>query len=536
MAANAIALCEHEKPPHREVTGAFAVGANSPTTHHPPEGMPNRNMRGPGILERRTEFESDTRSPVTVYEIVRSVLVISATSESDIDHAVRDEDWNTATERGRHFADDDCESCVIIVPLAAATVDYLSPEFGEAHPRVVVTVVAGELGNNPWECFRAAGLDIDCYSPLSAWVDDADTCAEFTEDHADELSEVPDFSTDSASPTDAAIDTDSTAEDGDAFASDLSVLDWRKRSEPRPEREWLEDRLIAVGQVTKITAASGVGKTLLLAHLALNWSLGRSGLDVEDGKPRLLARPLRTLYIDGEVGEDWWFEYLDKMAAPLELPNLLVKSFPDWAPLTGALGAAQFWELVEHLEPDVVVLDTLSSFIDGDENDSTTWIKFDNRITLPLKARGVSVIFADHTGKNAELGARGSSAKKSKIDVEWSAESSPKGSNGLLLRNLKARTGRLPETVRLLRKDGPLTHVRSGSDAVARGPLRLATEDGTPADEKVLEIVRVLDELNIDPKSGRPTIAKRLRSEGLTASDEAIRVAIEHRRSRAGES
>jgi len=311
----------------------------------------------------------------------------------------------------------------------------------------------------------------------------------------------------------------------------LAILDLRKRHEPRKARIWLENLLVAVGQITKITAASGVGKTLLLAYLALCWSLGRSGLDVENGEPRALARPLRVLYIDGEVGEDWWFEYLDKMDAPFELPNLLVKSFPDWPPLTTDSGARLFWGLVEHHNPDVVILDTLSSFIDGDENDSSTWIAFDNRITLPLKANGITALFADHTGKIAELGARGSSAKKSKIDVEWSAEASPKGSNGLLLRNLKARTGKLPDMVRLIRKDDPLTHARSGAGST--DPLQSVSQSGEPVDPKVAEVVRVLDKLNIEQKTGFPTVSKRLRSEGaVSARDDVIRAAIMHRRER----
>lgn len=313
----------------------------------------------------------------------------------------------------------------------------------------------------------------------------------------------------------------------------LAVLDLRRlRSEPRPERVWLEDLMIAQGQVTKVTAASGVGKTLFLAYLAVRWSLGRSGLDIEDGGPRQLDGPLRVLYIDGEVGEDWWAEYLDKMDAPLDLSNLKVKCFPDWPPLTTTVGAGLFWDLVLHYRPDVVVLDTLSSFIDGDENDASTWIAFDNRITLPLKKAGITTVFADHTGKNTELGARGSSAKRSKIDVEWAMESNPAGSNGLLLRRLKARTGRLPEKVRLLRTDGPLAHVRSGEEAGPVGPLRFTTEAGEPTDEKVREIVAQLDEWNVATKTGRPAIAKRLRAAGIAVKDDAIRAAIAHRRAR----
>ncbi|WP_157183668.1 AAA family ATPase [Nocardia takedensis] len=162
----------------------------------------------------------------------------------------------------------------------------------------------------------------------------------------------------------------------------------RLRTEPPPVRVYLEHKVFVEGHVTKLVAGSDTGKTIYLAHLALNWSAGRSALDIEDGHPRVLARPLRVLYIDGEVGPEWWRDYLHRFAAPLELPNLGVVSFPEWAPLTTDEGAAEFWRLFDAFGPDVVILDTLSSFIDGDEDLSTTWIAFDNRITLPLKARG----------------------------------------------------------------------------------------------------------------------------------------------------
>ncbi|OFE08009.1 hypothetical protein A5N83_14880 [Rhodococcus sp. 1139] len=433
---------------------------------------------------------------------------------------------NDAMSEGRYWLSD-VESCGVLVFLTSAP---------EALPIVNKAHLDGSgnvrliRGCWPWmpdfsDRLHAAGLDREDFAPLCGPLKPtAEAFVELTDSDSWVIAETEDV------------------EQIVAVDDPLAVLDLRKRNEPRNARVWLENLLVAVGQVTKITAASGVGKTLLLAYLALCWSLGRSGLDVENGEngehgePRALARPLRVLYIDGEVGEDWWFEYLDKMDAPFELPNLLVKSFPDWPPLTTDAGARLFWGLVEHHSPDVVILDTLSSFIDGDENDSSTWIAFDNRITLPLKANGITALFADHTGKIAELGARGSSAKKSKIDVEWSVEASPKGSNGLLLRNLKARTGKLPDMVRLIRKDDPLTHARSGSESGSTSPLRSVSQSGEPVDPKVAEVVRVLDKLNIDPKSGRPTIAKRLRSEGVTASDEAIRAAIEHRRQRADKS
>jgi hypothetical protein len=306
---------------------------------------------------------------------------------------------------------------------------------------------------------------------------------------------------------------------------DFEVLDLHElRTGERPERVWLENKLIAVNQVTKITADSGAGKTLLLANLALCWSLGRSLLDVEDGGPRMLEKEQRVLYIDGEVGQDWWAEYLDKFDAPLDLPNLFVKSFPDWPPLTTDTGADLFWKLVDKYDPDVVVMDTLSSFIDGEESDSTTWILFDNRVTLPLKARGITTVFADHTGHEAQR-ARGSSAKKSKLDVEWVLSGAPKGSDSLELANLKSRTGGLPEKVSIRRADNPLAHVRLLNSAAAPG--------GQPGPEmRLLEVVALLDRLGVPFDIGRPRVRSEYLKGSERVSDRDLSAAIARRKAR----
>lgn len=256
------------------------------------------------------------------------------------------------------------------------------------------------------------------------------------------------------------------------------LLDLRSlRAQPLPPREWLENGIFELFAVNKLTAASGSGKSLLLLHMAVNWSLGRSALDLDDaGQPRALDRPLRVLYIDGELGPRWWHRYLDKIGAPDELPDLHVVTLTDDAPTFDALctphGAAQFRDFATELADelggiDIVIVDTLSAFVGGEENSNDTWAEFDRLVTLPLKKLGFTLVYADHTGHGGDR-ARGGSAKKAKLDVEWvltvpDAEMDP---NRLELSSEptkgKMRSGHEghPMKVILQRVDGPLGHVR----------------------------------------------------------------------------
>ena len=284
------------------------------------------------------------------------------------------------------------------------------------------------------------------------------------------------------------------AEDEDEQPASAGLLDLTAlRARPLPPREWLEEGIFELHAVNKLTAASGTGKSLLLLHMAVNWSLGRSALDLdESGHPRELDEPLRVLYIDGELGPRWWHRYLDKIGAPPELPNFhvvtLTDDAPTWDALCTPIGAAQFRGYVEDLADelgglDVIILDTLSAFVGGEESSNDTWAEFDRLVTLPLKRAGLTVVYADHTGHTAER-ARGGSAKKAKLDVEWvlSIPDPEHAPNALEMysdpKRGKMRNGHddHPMTVYLTRVDGPLAHVRRTPEAKDVPGKRVADE------------------------------------------------------------
>ncbi|MGW4333759.1 AAA family ATPase [Rhodococcus koreensis] len=325
------------------------------------------------------------------------------------------------------------------------------------------------------------------------------------------------------------------------------------RSEPPVPREWLESGIIEAGCVNKLTAASGFGKTILLSDMAVNWSLGRSALDVdEDGKPRRLDRPQRVLYIDGELGSKWWTDYMHRFRFPRYLRNFHLRTLPDrnddtptWPALNTPEGAVALFEFIRECEAasgrlDVIVLDTLSAFVSGEESSNDTWREFDNFVTLKLKGWGYTVIYADHTGHDNSR-ARGASSKKAKLDVEWVLDLPDKSAPNTLRLSNTVETGKMrngfdgyPRVVHLERRDNPLTHVRSA------GPLRTTSDqraDTAGVDPKVTMLVYHMNRLKLSGDVSRRKAAAALRADGQAVSTDALNEALKlHKSNKAGPS
>lgn len=268
----------------------------------------------------------------------------------------------------------------------------------------------------------------------------------------------------------------------------------RLRTEERTPVEYFEPGVIPRNRYIGLSGEAGAGKSVLIRDVAVCVSLGRAALD-----PDHRFKPAQVVYLDAENGPEWWADGLDKMDAPLDLPNLRVVTYPD---LDGGIdterGARSFLRLIESLgDIDLLIFDTASRFIAGSENDSDTWHSLYRLAIQPLRRAGIGVIRLDHLGKNAELGARGSSAKMSDIDAHYILTATAKGSNSLTLKLDKRRQNDYDETVRIQRRDNPLTHTR-----IPDGKLRLPTVAGPggremPEDDKVAALVAELDRLHI---------------------------------------
>ena len=133
--------------------------------------------------------------------------------------------------------------------------------------------------------------------------------------------------------------------------------------------------------------------------------------------------------------------------------------------LDTATGGEQLLSLAEKHGANLVILDSVSRFVQGAENEASTWNALYAHSLAPLKAAGIASLRVDHTGKHEERGMRGSSAKASDVDSAWSLAYDA-GSGKRTLTRTHSRDGMGPGEVRLRVLHEPLEHIVVDSEAI----------------------------------------------------------------------
>ncbi len=183
---------------------------------------------------------------------------------------------------------------------------------------------------------------------------------------------------------------------------------------------------------------------------------------------QLAKDPVPTVYLDLENSRaDIRSRFRAMGHTPEQLAQLHYFSFPTLAMLDTPAGGAQLAALVERYQAELVVLDTTSRVVGGEENDADTFRKLYRYALIPLKAAGVTVLRLDHAGKDISAGQRGSSAKGDDVDTVWQLIKHDE--DHFTLKCDAQRTGHHPPTIALVRQLNPLMIVRAdaGSDPPA---------------------------------------------------------------------
>jgi hypothetical protein len=226
---------------------------------------------------------------------------------------------------------------------------------------------------------------------------------------------------------------------------------------PRQAADWITAPLIAAGRVTLLYSPGKAGKSLLAMEAAAAVAAGRSCLATERHEPR------HVLYLDQEMTEDDWADRLadmgyntfdeTRLAQHLHLAQLQA-----WPPLDTRPGGTMLQTEATRLGATVVIVDTISKLIAGEENSNDTQQALYRHTIVPLKRAGIAVLILDHTGKDIERGARGGSAKTDNIDLAF--ELLLRGLDKLTLRctHARFRDDHLTHPTFLHRENGPLTH------------------------------------------------------------------------------
>lgn len=210
--------------------------------------------------------------------------------------------------------------------------------------------------------------------------------------------------------------------------------------EPAPIR-WLVKRWIQRDALIMVHGPSGCGKTLMV----LDWCARiASGMSDWNGRQ---VRPGRVVYLAGEG--HWGLRA--RLAAWKQKYG--ADGLDMWISKSGCnLNTTGYPTAVENIRalphpPDLVVVDTLHRFLDGDENkaqDAKSMLDACARIMLEFSC---SVILVHHTGvaEEAQARARGSSAWRGALDVEISV--APCGAETFQLVQRKQKDGELEDAV-----------------------------------------------------------------------------------------
>jgi len=255
------------------------------------------------------------------------------------------------------------------------------------------------------------------------------------------------------------------------------------------EEEWVYQDVLAKGRGHAIYAMHKAGKSLLTLYVAAH--IATTGKDAA------------VVYLDYEMTESDLRDRLDDMGygPGTDFSRLRYALLPTLPPLDSAAGADALDALLDGVEADlpgvhlVVIIDTISRAVAGEENDADTFRAFYNHTGIRLKRRGATWVRLDHAGKSKEQGQRGSSGKGDDVDVVWKLI---RTEHGIQLRRELSRMGWVPELVTFKESEAPLQFLRLVDD----WPLGTA------------ELARELDKLGIPVETPISAVQKALKAAG----------------------
>jgi hypothetical protein len=290
-------------------------------------------------------------------------------------------------------------------------------------------------------------------------------------------------------------------------------LDWHALWADQEPDEFILEPILPARRAVTIYSAPKVGKSLLMLELAVAISRGERVLG------NLPDRAHRVLYVDFE--NDPRGDVRGRLEAmgygPDDLDQLCYLSFPVMAALDSPAGGDELLATAAHYGCDLIVLDTISRSVAGEENENTTWLGFYRHTGLRLKQAGIALVRLDHSGKDTTKGQRGGSAKSGDVDAVWHLT---EVASGTLRLDLEASRLLIAEkTITIHRDTEPrLTHrVDPRAQAAA-------------FDAQLAEVIHRLDDLGVPRDIGRDAAREALREAGFKIRTASLGEAVKRRK------
>lgn len=287
-------------------------------------------------------------------------------------------------------------------------------------------------------------------------------------------------------------------------------VDWKAVWDNPTELEWILEPLIPAGRYLALYSPPKVGKSLLMLELAVAIANGRDALGVPTARTRVL-------YIDRENDVQTDIKArLEAMGHHYgDLNDLIYYSYlSDLPDLDTPPGGQYLLGLAQHHNAGLVIIDTISRFVGGEENDNNTWIALYKHTAMAMKENGIALMRLDHSGKDLDKGQRGGSAKLGDIDLVWRMTEIVRDASYLL--QLEAQRIQVHEsTLNLTRDHAPLAH-------------RVDTRQIAEVKEEA--ILKALDEAGLEADAGRVRCEQVLRTAGIRVRTTTLAAIIKRRK------
>ena len=284
--------------------------------------------------------------------------------------------------------------------------------------------------------------------------------------------------------------------------SDISFIDWEALwNEPPYELSYLAWPLIPTGHLCALNGLAKVGKSLLALEAAACIATGRDFL----GHP---TQQGTVVYIDFENSPR--VHVLPRLQAmgfaPEELSELRFASYPfSLNPLDDYEAERQIEELLDEHNPVLVVVDTISRAVQGEENSNDTWNNLYKCTEKVLKQRDVAWLRLDHLGHDTKKAVRGGSAKSGTVDVTWTLEETTNNNLKLTIKSQRTLLG--DACYQIQRVNSPFFHhqlvekKKEPEDRVAHAVELLETHGYPPSMTQAETGAILRDEFNLRIKN-----------------------------------
>lgn len=180
-----------------------------------------------------------------------------------------------------------------------------------------------------------------------------------------------------------------------------------------PQREVLLSPWLMQRSINMVFADRGIGKTYFCLSCAVALATGKTFIKYQ------AVQPVRVMYLDGEMQASLLLDRLKSLLGDA-VPDIFIvtpdcQHERDMPNLARTEGLDEVDDLIKQINPDVIFVDNLSTFIrSGNENEGESWLPV-QEWAIRQRSAGRAIVFVHHTNK--EGGQRGSSRKEDVMDT-----------------------------------------------------------------------------------------------------------------------